>query len=156
MLRRLVPALLVAAALHTPPAQAEGGFVFTGTAHEDCYGCGPSSGWFLGALTGVVRGHVYRGATVTISYTASSHPADCFITGTGSGVMTVTDGTRTDSWYANWTRSYSVVTLGGLQGAAPGSGSGVMTSTYVPVLPLGALCGEENVSFAMEGSGVVV
>lgn len=147
---RLLIALLVSTALAPPaPAHAEPGvFVFEGATREACFGCGVSIAHFAGTFTGLVGAHVYTNAAMEMHYSVVNPPTACFVTSTASGTMSVSDGTRTDTWGFNWTRSFNYGVVATIFGAT----NGVFVATYVPIEPPLVACGVPA-TFDMRGSG---
>lgn len=150
----LLAAAVTAAATLVPgstPAHAAGGFVFEGVSQEDCFGCGTTYGRFTGTFTGVVSGHTYTSARLTMSYTHWQPPGglcDVF-SSIASGTMYVSDSTHAAGMTFNWTRENYVVVLsivGDLDGAA--------VASYAITSPAAMPCGHPTtVQMSGVGSG---
>lgn len=148
-------AMLAAASLVTAPGSASaspGAFVFEGVAREDCFGCGAATGHFTGTFTGVVGTHLYTNARMEMQYTSVNIPSQCLLTGTARGTITVSDGTRTDSWDFAWTRTFYELVLITLSGNTGGGGA---AATFVITEPIGIPC-DSPITVAMHGSGALL
>jgi hypothetical protein len=149
---RALPLLAVLLVLPVPAARAvavrSAAYTFTGVAVEDCFGCGVTAGSFTGTFTGVVDGHAYVEAPLTMAYTANNSVGPtCVITAIASGTLHVEDPTAPLDTYFNWTR-VDVRILAATAGAM----NGVFAATYVPVDPLPFPCGSPA-RFDMRGTG---
>lgn len=159
MVRRfslLVALVTTLALVPAGPARAQGGFTFNGIATEQCLGCpGTGYGTFEGVLTGVVHGHVYSSARLTMDYATLGGLGDpplCGLSSSSSGGnMRVSDTTHSHEWYITITRAYYGALLFTFSGDSDGAGVG----TYVIVDPVGHTClGPARVD--LRGTAVVV
>lgn len=110
-----VPAGVAILAGTTGPAYAQGGGTFHGTAHINCFGCGPSSGTATLQVTGAVNGQAKAEATVNVTYSLNEPVATCPAQGTAQGSFSgAINGTFT------WTRvgaNAVITTAGDINGA---------------------------------------
>lgn len=133
-------AALTVTSVNPSPAHAQDWFTFNGIATEQCLGCGVTYGSFEGVLTGVVDGHLYSSARLTMSYTKNAGVGtfECAFGGShASGDMRVSDATHSHVWYVTISRAYyGALLLTFHNNSVSGAGAG----TYVIVDPVGYTC----------------
>ena len=136
-MNRIRPAAAIAATIGAvcmspvpASAQSLNGGGFHGTAHINCFGCGPSTGSAFLKFSGAVDGRAIAEGSATASYSVWEDLQMCAATGRAAGYFTgAIDGTFT------WTRSGAVAIIT-TQGDVNGVGIALFSTRRV-----GLVCG---------------